>query len=455
VRAGVSGIPSRQLVFGRSADMDAVTASSFVRGRANTLAAWLALTGLLIPAAEVQVYIGGAKFTVGRLGIMLLMIPALIALFQRGRRLQVPDFFACATAIWIIFAGTNAADSDSASSSVAEAIELCGGYLVARAFFFGPLALRAFISALKILTFTSILLGTADSISGRLIVHETFASLLQVTPIDAQYRDGALRAASTFDHAILFGAFCSFVGIILLYSERSVVRRALWVAFCFYGCVLSWSSSGLMSLFIGVSVYTYDRAMKRHPWRWRAFCGSAVLILTMFFVAANNPMGWIVSHLTLDPASGYFRIMIWDLAASKIAESPLIGFGVQRLDDAILDVTVDSVWLVMALRFGLPVVVLLILTSLTAMLPVGRASRGGADEHYVRELRTGFTLVLAMFMFVGLTVHYWNYLWIFWGICFGIRVSLNEYAVTSASRRAAHGSQMLISTRRSVSKTPV
>ncbi len=189
-----------------------------------------------------------------------------------------------------------------------------------------------------------------------------------------------------------------------------------------------------MSFFLALGVYGYDRLMKDHAWRWSALCAVMALIASIFFMGSNDPMGWIVSHLTLDPESGYFRFLIWDAATSKISESPFIGFGFQSFKDSILDVTVDSAWLVMALRFGLPTIVFVILMNLTAMLPVKRNPAGWPGEAYIGALRTGFTIVLVMFMFIGLTVHYWNYLWIFWGICIGTRVSLNEYTVAAARR---------------------
>ncbi len=404
-------------------------------GKANGIAVWLALIGLIIPAAEVQIYIGGAKFTVGRLGIMLLLVPALVALGKKGRRMQVTDFFAALAAVWIVIAGMNAGDSDSVSSSVAEAIEFCGGYFVARAFFFGPRAMETFIRVLKTLAIVAVVLGAADSLTGRLIVHDMIGSLLHVTPIFAQYREGMVRAASTFDHAILFGAFCSFSAVIFLYFERDPLRRFFYVGICVGGCLLSWSSSGLMSLFLAFSFYGYDRVMIKYPWRWTVIWVCISAIATIFFLAANNPMGWIVSHLTLDPQSGYFRFIIWDLATTKISEAPLLGFGFKLFNQPILDLTVDSVWLVVALRFGIPAVALIILMSFTAMLPVGTASRQSLPPG-VRQLETGFSMVLMLFMFIGLTVHYWNYLWIFWGICIGIRTSLREYERRLASGHA-------------------
>jgi hypothetical protein len=446
VRTGTSGIRVTQSVFRRSAEVADLKSNSSA-GRANAIGAWLALLGLLIPSAEVQILIGGAKFTVGRLCIMLLLLPALVALCQRGRRALMTDVFACATAIWMIIAGCNANGEDSVTSSVAEAIEFAGGYLVARGLFFGPLALLAFLRALKIVALTLIVLATADSVSGRLIVHDAFASLLQVASVGAQYREGMVRATSTLDHAIHLGAFCSVVGIILLYSERTSLGRLVWVGICGYGCILSWSSSGLMSFLFALSAYGYDRLMKKYRWRWKAIWAVALMIFAMFFLSSNDPMSWIVSHLTLDPESGFFRFLIWEAATAKISESPLMGFGFQLFNHPILDATVDSVWLVMALRFGLPTLVLLALTNLSAMLSVKKIPSGWPGAPDMGALRTGFSMVLVMFMFIGLTVHYWNYLWIFWAICIGIRASLNEYTVGEAGRFGFHGPQPLVSAR--------
>src|SRR5204862_4713929 len=127
-----------------------------------SLVAWLALIGLIIPAAEVQVFVAGAKFPVGRIGIFLLLLPALFRLFQRGRRLLLCDLFVLAMAIWIPGAALNVDGIDALSSAGAESVEFLGGYLVARAFFFGPAALRTFLRVLKVLAFISIALAMAD-----------------------------------------------------------------------------------------------------------------------------------------------------------------------------------------------------------------------------------------------------------------------------------------------------
>jgi hypothetical protein len=401
--------------------------------RRNAFAAWLSLIGLIIPAAEVAFNMGGVKFTVGRLGIMLLLLPAALTLFQKARRFVLSDALVCATASWMLIAGAMAPGSISLSSSGAEALELAGGYFVARAFFFGPPALQTFVGVLKILAFAAIALAIVDSISGQLVAHLFVAPFFGVAPIDYQVRGGMIRATSTFDHAILFGAFCCIVGTILLHSEANVRKLILFVSISLLGSILSWSSSSLMGFSIVMAAYCYNRLMRGFAMRWLLFWLIAGAISLSFFMASNNPMGWILSHLTLDPESGYYRLMIWDAVFSKMPESPIFGFGFNLFDNWILDNTVDSVWLVLALRFGEPVVILLLMSNIASVLPTGFRPDGEFAK-YMLNMCTGLTLVLVIFMFVGLTVHFWNFMWIFWGICLGVRGSLREWCLHAGSK---------------------
>jgi hypothetical protein len=445
VRSGITGVTPRRLVPRRDPNTIRVQSRRNV-GRANSFAAWLALIGIVVPT-EMSISIGGARFTPGRVGVILLFFPAIFILCQRGRRLLLSDLFACAIATWMIGAVLLTGNLGSLASAVAESLEFCGGYLVARAFFFGPVALHSFMRVLKILAFTSIIFAMADTISGRLILHDTIASIVHALPPDAQYRRGMVRAASTFDHAILFGAFCSLVATILLYSELSVLRGILWVGLCLFGCILSLTSAALMSFSIFLAAYTYDRSMRRYRWRWGALWMVVAVFGLAVFLITNRPLGWVLSHLTLDPQSGYFRLMIWDAALVYIAQSPMTGFGVDLLNHPILDATVDSVWLVFALRFGVPMIMLLFLTNVATFLPVGQVSNDRAGDSYMEGMRTGFTMVLVMFMFIGLTVHFWNYMWIFWGLCIGIRASLREWFIEAANRPAAYSQSAPVRTR--------
>jgi O-Antigen ligase len=398
--------------------------------RCSTLPAWLVLIGILLPAAQVQLYLANAKFTVGRVGILLLLIPAILRLFRKDRHSLLSDYFACAVAACIIGASAYTSGSDALSSAGAESLEFLGGYIVARGFFFGPAAIYTFIRVLKIVTACTVLLALVDNVSGRLIIQETFSRAFgSYAPLLPDYRLYWVRAASTFDHPILLGTFCTVACCIFLFSERRTSSKVLWTGLSFFGCLLALSSAPLLSCCIALALFAYDRLLKAVPLRWRALQLVLSTTVLAIFAVTNHPLGWIVSHLTLDPESGYFRMLIWDAAIPMILDSPLAGYAFGPLNDDILDTTVDAVWLVFALRFGIPMIFFLALTNIASFLPTKNLPRGTREDGRLPDLRVGFTIVILMFMFTGLTVHYWNYMWIFWGVCIGLRASLREFSM--------------------------
>ncbi|MCA1467130.1 O-antigen ligase family protein [Bradyrhizobium sp. IC3195] len=389
-------------------------------GRSRRIPAWLALIGALLPF-ELAIYIADARFTPARLLIVLLLPAALTVLLRKERRPVISDLLIFVTAAWMIYAGYSAS---TLSPAGAEALELFGSYVVGRAYFLGRPALENFVGALKVVTITLVGLGFADTLSGRFLVHDIVTNALHLQSINPQYREGWIRATATLDHPILFGVFCALAATIFLYSERSAAQRLLFVGLCSLGCIASLSSAAYLSLILVITIYAYDCLLKRYYWRWQLLGAMCSVFIALVFLLSNNPVGWLVSHMTLDPESGYYRIMIWDIATAQIALSPIFGFGVIEFNDQVLDNTVDSIWLVMSLRFGIPAIALLCLTTLATFVLTGR--HPCADDDYEDQIRTGFTLVLVTYLVVGLTVHFWNYTWIFWGLCAGIRASLYE-----------------------------
>ncbi|MDA9463533.1 hypothetical protein XH87_02755 [Bradyrhizobium sp. CCBAU 53415] len=378
------------------------------------------------------IYVGGAKFIPARIVIFLLLVPALTELFQRGRRLCAPDFFICAASAWM-FAAVLQTD-EGWSSAAALILEFSGGYFVARAYFFGRRGLEAFVRVLKPVSAGIVAVAVLE----HLTQHNVVAALMGLPSTGYEYRYGLLRATSTFPHAILYGSFCAVAGAVFVYSERSFRGRILYCGLCLFGCVLSMSSAPLMAFGIVLSVYFYDHLLRGRRWRWQALVAGLFMFLGVVFLAANKPVSWIVANLTLDPATGYFRVATWDSASYYIDLSPYVGYGFGSYaspDDFFGNASVDSVWLTLALRFGIPLVIFILLANTASFFPSKRtASIPHCHDAYMSNMRTAFTLGLAMFMFVGLTVHYWNNSWILWGIWIGIRASLKEESVAATGR---------------------
>jgi hypothetical protein len=418
-------MPARRLAYGRLPRDARAQSGRLAAGRANLFVALLALAGVVLPQ-EVQISFGaGARFTPGRCAAALLIVPALVVLCKKGRHFVLCDFLAVATASWMIIASASAAGASAIPTAGGDALDFLGGYLIARAYFFGRPALDTFVRVLKVFAIIAVIFGLADSISGRLITHETFSALFGSEWYPPGLRNGWVRAESTFDHPILFGVFCALTAAILLYWEKSFLRRSVAVGFCLLGCLLAQSSASLLTLSLVLAAFAYDQLLQRSPWRWGVFWIAIGLLLLAVFVVTEHPLGWVLSHLTFDPQTGFYRIMIWDAASTYIAQSPWIGHAYQLVNDLIIDATVDCMWLVYGLRFGVPMIILFFLTNISAFFPSRRERTG---DPYMDQMRRAFALVLVMFMFTGLTVHFWNYILMFWGICLGIRASFQELA---------------------------
>jgi hypothetical protein len=418
--------PSRRLAPGR-VPRNARAGPPAVR-RANLLAALIALLGVVLPQ-EFQISLGpGVTFTPGRISAALLFFPALLVLCQNGRRLVLCDFLAPATAGWIIVASVGSVGASAIPTAGGDALDFLGGYLISRAYFFGRPALDTFVRVLKVLAIIAIILAVADSISGTWLIHK-FADSVNMLPHETaapqEARAGlSVRAASTFDHPIALGVFCALTAAILLYWEKTLLRRSVAVGLCFLGCILSLSSAAIMAFLIILAAFTYDQLLRQYSWRWSAFWITIVTLMFAVFVVTANPLSWVLSNLTFNPQTAFYRYMVWDIGLTYIAQSPVIGYGYQ-FNDVILDNTVDSIWLVLSLRFGVPMVVLFFLTNVAAFFPSQRDFKGTSDVH-MDQMRRAFTLVLLIFMFTGLTVHFWKSMLTFWGLCLGVRASLRE-----------------------------
>ncbi|MCK1587735.1 hypothetical protein [Bradyrhizobium sp. 169] len=423
----------------RPARLCGVRDNSKQQGRApNPIVAWLCFVGVLFPGGLVASNALGPKLTVGRGALLLLVLPALIRLGKSYRRLIVADYLMGTTAVWMIGVAAYVGGTESMSSAGAQATELAGAYFVARGFFLGPEAVAVFIRALKGTLAIVVLLGIADTLSGRLFIHEALARLANSAPLLApDFRINLVRAASTFDHPILFGTFCTISGVILMGSETKPAKWIKWVGISGLGCFVALSSGPLLSLLIALGAYAYDRSLKQFPWRGSLFWTLIVSLVIVLFAVTNRPVAWIITNLTLDPVSGWFRLMIWDLALARIDEQPFTGFAFLPLNDYILDYTVDSVWLQLALRFGLPMIAMLILVNISTVIGDSGAQVRGSEEVDTDRLKWGFSAAVVMLMLTGLTVHYWHFVWIFWGLCLGIRGSLRESSLTEGPYPAA------------------
>jgi hypothetical protein len=269
------------------------------------------------------------------------------------------------------------------------------------------------------------LIGLLDTATSQYFTHDLLAKSTGYVKLrQHDYRQGFLRATSTLEHPIHFGFVCS-IGLVLAMGA-SIRARSFKVFASAVGLVASMSSGPTFSALIGISLLAYDRMLARVQIRWPAMIGAAMLGIAAIFVVSNNPMGFINSHLLLDPSSGWYREWEWSTALAALDESPWFGFAYAALSipgqpgDVM---SIDSLWLATALNFGYPCAFLLASVFISAAFC---RTRGPKINLTAAESNLGTVLSIEMLLivFVGFTVHLWAAPWILISLLAGVKAHL-------------------------------
>src|SRR5262249_48835233 len=102
-----------------------------------------------------------------------------------------------------------------------------------------------------------------------------------------------------------------------------------------------------------------------------------------------------------------YRTLIWTYGSETVLNHPLFGVGLNDWErPAWMPVaSIDSFWLYLAIRAGLPAAFLMLLTFFRIYLAV--SFKKGLEGRLV-EYRTGFLISMAGFFLVGWTTSFWD-----------------------------------------------
>jgi hypothetical protein len=406
------------------------------RSRAKYALAALAF-GLVVPS-QVIVPIDIAKITATRAILLILFFPALLSYMRglgaRSRRVRPSDIFAVLMCFWIFFALTvTEGIAVSAESGGLVVLEFIGGYLVMRGFVRTRSDVEAFVICIYLAVFFLVLVALFDSLMGQNFVTDTLGRWTGQPTNETQYRNGLVRARSMLDHPILFGTLCSFAAVILFYGLRSMASRFMGLALCTLGVLLTVSSAPLLALLLAIGIMVYDRLFRTVPSRWRLLLWSIAAVILLLVIVRDDPVRTLIRHLTLDPQTAYYRLLIWDYAGAEALNSPLVGIGHRewaRLDW--MSGSVDTIWLSLALTFGIPCSLLLGGTLLASMRQPGPQVPAGCVDPYLVGMRQALSMVLCLAITIGFTVHLWGVMWTLLGSLAGLRMTLGEMCAAEA-----------------------
>lgn len=396
---------------------------------------------LLFLPEELSFFIGDLRVTSER-AILLILTPIVLAQLARkilaGRyRFVASDLFVPLTAIWMFIGTTVTYDFGEALRHTGPvALEYFSSYMAARVLLSERRQSLVFASWLCVIISIVVIDALMDTITGRYFTHEELAQLTGYSvPVgynDDSHRLGLLRASGPLEHPILLGFTCA-IGLLIAFAV-DVALRPFCIVVCALGVVIAFSSAPQQSVIMGVGLLIYGRLTAAMPRRWMLLISfTAVSVLVVFFTV-DSPFGHLINAMTMTPQTGFFRLYIWNVLGPLVLDNPY--FGVPQLSsDQVYKGSVDSLWLLLSLLYGIPCAVF------TGLALIGACSRptSGPDALLTySESRLGMTLGIVIFLiiFAGFTVHFWGSMWILIGLLVGLRAHLGELAALNATASA-------------------
>ena len=320
-------------------------------------------------------------------------------------------------------------------------LEFLGPYILMRAYIVSAGEFRAFIRWFQYATLVVILLAVVDHLTASYWIVNKAAALVHAQQLSPQFRGGLLRGQSIFDHPILFGTYCAFAGVILYFAQSSVIKSLFWFVICGIGCFLAQSSAPLLALILGICVILYDRVMRQYPGRWKLLLSCIVCFIVGLFIVSDKPMSFLIRNFTLDPQTGYYRILIWQFGGDEVLRSPLFGIGFRDWVRASwMGGSVDTLWLGLAMNYGIPTAVLFGMVLISATRG-SRQQQSGVANDFLDQIRLSLSIVISLTIFVCFTVAFWGTMWSFLGALAGLRTNCrrepHSHRIPSRSARSA------------------
>lgn len=381
---------------------------------------------------ELTVDLSGAALLPYRV-CLFIFLPFAIGQLRYVRKPSFLDLLAAFTALWHVVA---LMVTESASTAFvtggALGVDFGLSYLIGRATLRSPNDLRIyFLALIPGLSVTAVFMAL-ESLSGRLILRPLVADLLgQPKPANVyeRVRMGLFRASGPFPHPILGGVFLAATLPLAWFLPRTMPIRILAVA-ASLSCLFTVSSTAFLALGLCLVIMgmRWVQNVTRLPVFVSVFGYIFLAYVAVSMVSESGPLSVASRYLLLDASSSYYRQLIWEYAGAEAVNHPFFGIGLRdwvRLPWMIP--SVDSYWLVSAMRLGFPMAVGAFLTMTGTIIALIRHCSQAPVS--VRDTAFAMTTALSAIIFSGFTVHLWEGVAAWMLLITGSAVTLSQWAL--------------------------
>ena len=376
-------------------------------------------------ALPVRYSIGSLQMTGLRTFLALVFIPVLISYCRnRPQKGLSTDLLFMLFVGWSLVAFAQTSPAHALENTGVLALELLGGFLIARQFVRTADQFRATIKLIFITVLLSLPLAIAESITGQpplIALVDAIPGLTSVAPISIEPRLGLERAQVLFAHPIHYGLFAStltaltFVGMAGQWTRSA---RTLALGISIFASFLALSSGAFLSVLLQVFLILWTLVFPRWDKRWLFLAGLCVVAyISIDLISNRTPVRVFFSYATFSVHNAYWRGIIFEWGMLNVWQNPIFGIGLNDWvrPNFMRSGSMDNFWLVVAVRYGLPGFTIfaaayalgLIRVIFTALPPELRAMRRAWVICF-----TGLTFTLC-------TVHVWTSIYSFVFFLFG------------------------------------
>lgn len=388
------------------------------------LIVWLYLLAVAVP---IGFYAGPILMTTLRAFLVVVIVPLAVRLFVGSfGRLVLTDVLFTLHLAWATAALVVNNPDQVVEQTGSVGMEFLGGYLVGRAYIRTPEAFAALCRALALIVCCTLPFAFYEAMTGRPPIIELIGALpgiVSVGVVNIDVRLGMERVQAVFAHPILYGLFCSVafsLSFVALQDLTSPVRRYVISALVAVCGLLSLSSGALLAIALQIALITWAATFANVRGRWWLLVGLfALAYVAIALMSSRPPIRVFMSYATFSPHTAFWRGIIFEWGMKSVWAHPLFGIG---LNDWVRphfmpSSSVDNFWLLMAMRYGIPGFLLIMVGYVVAL---GRVmARDFEGDRALTLFRRAWAFTFLGLSFTLCTVHIWTNVYSFVFFMFG------------------------------------
>jgi len=391
---------------------------------------WAYIMVLLIPI-EFSVSIGGLLITPVR-GFLLIVAGPVFYMFFTRRKFALEDGLMVFFGFWLFTSYLTLNGLANLDKSGQRFLEFMVSYCLTRTFFTNRQQLVSYNQILAVVIAALGFLAIPEAITHYRFLHEIPEMLTGFYyEISDDTRWTMLRAATTFEHPILFGLFAASSASMLWFSTQSSGRR-VWRAFAAgMASFFSLSSAAILVFGMQMSLITMEFFTRKIPRRLTLFTvGGTGLIIFLETASNRGAIGLIASYLTFSAHTAYYRILQWNFTIDDVMRHPIFGTRWSEWTRPYwLTDSIDNNWLYIAFENGIPAILALFALYLVIFLKVLKNARATKDMS-LRGLEMGWIIAAISLFLGGWTVTFFGKMTPYFALFLGMGSALSRMPAT-------------------------